>query len=227
MHDSPYIREQRSPTCYSRARNFTLLQPNHNESPPPTIRHTRTLGRWLFCSGNHLLIEGLLYTFRLYFDAVALFMIFSWWSRGSYDETQVSLPALFMLLLVWIKSLTTVYDSPTAAYTCGQTIPWQYEEHLPINPSRLISNPLIKCLQQPPECSAAHYYRDEGGFFDEAGLTGVRSVVPASNTSQIISGAFVPNTASATFKICFAFSQSISKRFCGEDNKSALVGWRA
>lgn len=84
------------------------------------------------------------------------------------------LPGLFMLLLVWIKSLTTVFDSPTAAYTCGQTIPWQYEKRLPKNPVELLDNPLIKCLQQPPSCTEKNYYRDEGGVFEQIGMDGVR-----------------------------------------------------
>lgn len=80
-----------------------------------------------------------------------------------------------MLLLVWIKSLTSVFDSPPVAYTCGQTIPWQYEKSLPFNRTALANNPLIKCLEQPPTCSAEHYYRDEGGIFERIGLDGVRT----------------------------------------------------
>ncbi|CAM9319832.1 unnamed protein product [Sphacelaria rigidula] len=90
---------------------------------------------------------------------------------------EVVLPGLFMLLLVWIKSLTTVFDSPTAAYTCGQTIPWQYEKRLPKNPVELLDNPLIKCLQQPPSCTEKNYYRDEGGVFEQIGMDGVRKNV--------------------------------------------------
>lgn len=84
-------------------------------------------------------------------------------------------PALFMLLLVWIKSLTTVIDSPATAYTCGQTIPWQYEESL--QPSTFVETPLFQCLQKPPNCTADHYYRDEGGIFEQLGLEGVRRFI--------------------------------------------------
>lgn len=76
-----------------------------------------------------------------------------------------------MLLLVWIKSLTTVYDSPAAEYSCGQTIPWQYEDRL--NPATFVETPLFQCLQKPPNCSANNYYRDEGGIFEQIGLEGV------------------------------------------------------
>ncbi|CBJ29591.1 conserved unknown protein [Ectocarpus siliculosus] len=84
---------------------------------------------------------------------------------------EVTIPALFMLLLVWIKSLTTVYDSPATNYTCGQTIPWQYEESL--DPATMLQSPLFKCLQKPPGCTAENYYRDEGGYFEEMGLIGL------------------------------------------------------
>ncbi|CAM9576597.1 unnamed protein product, partial [Hapterophycus canaliculatus] len=72
---------------------------------------------------------------------------------------EVTIPALFMLLLVWIKSLTTVYDSPAASYSCGQTLPWQYEDSL--DPATVVASPLFQCLVQPPNCTAKHYYRDE------------------------------------------------------------------
>ncbi|CAM9424100.1 unnamed protein product, partial [Ectocarpus fasciculatus] len=88
---------------------------------------------------------------------------------------EVTIPALFMLLLVWIKSLTTVYDSPATNYTCGQTIPWQYEESL--DASTMLQSPLFKCLQKPPECTADNYYRDEGGYFEEMGLKGLYPTV--------------------------------------------------
>lgn len=101
-------------------------------------------------------------------------LLFSYCRCPAHRQTpkmQVSIPALFMLLLVWIKSLTTVFDSPAAAYTCGQTIPWQYEESL--NPATIVETPLFQCLQKPPNCSADNYYRDEGGMFEQMGLEGV------------------------------------------------------
>lgn len=79
-----------------------------------------------------------------------------------------------MLLLVWIKSLTTVFDSPAASYTCGQTIPWQYEDSL--SPAAFVESPLFGCLQRPPNCTADEYYRDEGGVFEQMGLAGVSDV---------------------------------------------------
>ncbi|CAM9094590.1 unnamed protein product, partial [Laminaria digitata] len=93
--------------------------------------------------------------------------------RADWRQTtaEVAIPALFMLLLVWIKSLTTVYDSPAAGYSCGQTIPWQYEDRL--NPATFVETPLFQCLQKPPNCSANNYYRDEGGMFEQMGLEGL------------------------------------------------------
>ncbi|CAN0511767.1 unnamed protein product [Ectocarpus sp. 12 AP-2014] len=37
----------------------------------------------------------------------------------------------------------------------------------------MLQSPLLKCLQKPPGCTAENYYRDEGGFFEEMGLTGL------------------------------------------------------
>lgn len=88
-----------------------------------------------------------------------------------------------MLLLVWIKSLTTVYDSPATNYTCGQTIPWQYEESL--EPATMLQSPLFQCLKKPPECTADNYYRDEGGYFEEMGLVGVRYTHGAPNDTVL------------------------------------------
>lgn len=91
---------------------------------------------------------------------------------------QVTIPALFMLLLVWIKSLTTVFDSPSASYSCGQTIPWQYEDGL--DPASVVQTPLFQCLQRPPNCTEDKYYRDEGGIFEQMGLEGVSDAWRAS-----------------------------------------------
>jgi len=64
-----------------------------------------------------------------------------------------------------------VFDSPAASYSCGQTIPWQYEEGL--DPGTFEESPLYKCLQMPDSCKAANYYRDEGELFEQMGLEGV------------------------------------------------------
>lgn len=84
---------------------------------------------------------------------------------------QITIPALFMLLLVWIKTTTSVFDSPAASYSCGQTLPWRYEEHL--DPDTFEETPLYQCLQKPDNCRAENYYRDEGGVFEEMGLEDV------------------------------------------------------
>lgn len=76
-----------------------------------------------------------------------------------------------MLLLVWIKTTTSVFDSPAVSYSCGQTIPWQYEDGL--DPGTFEESPLYKCLQMPDDCRAANYYRDEGELFEQMGLEGV------------------------------------------------------
>lgn len=84
---------------------------------------------------------------------------------------QITIPAMFMLLLVWIKTTTRVFDSPVASYTCGQTFPWQYQDRL--DPETFEETPLFRCLQKPASCEADNYYRDEGEIFEDMGLEGV------------------------------------------------------
>ncbi|CAN0277728.1 unnamed protein product, partial [Phaeothamnion confervicola] len=40
---------------------------------------------------------------------------------------EIAIPVGFMLLLRWIKSVSTVIDQPNVAYACGQAFPWYYE----------------------------------------------------------------------------------------------------
>lgn len=87
---------------------------------------------------------------------------------------QITIPALFMLLLVWIKTTTSVFDSPAASYSCGQTLPWRHEDHL--DPATIEDSPLYQCLQKPDNCRAENYYRDEDGIFEEMGLEDVREM---------------------------------------------------
>jgi hypothetical protein len=66
---------------------------------------------------------------------------------------EIALPVLFMALLVWIKSITTAFDSPNVAYVCGQAKPFQYTEHLTPTAS------LVSCLTKPDVCTTPDYYR--------------------------------------------------------------------
>jgi hypothetical protein len=66
---------------------------------------------------------------------------------------EIALPVLFMALLVWIKSITTAFDSPNVAYVCGQAKPFQYTEHLTPSAS------LVSCLTKPDVCTTPDYYR--------------------------------------------------------------------
>ncbi|CAM9315593.1 unnamed protein product [Choristocarpus tenellus] len=96
---------------------------------------------------------------------------------GDWAQTlaEVTIPALFMLLLVWIKSITTTYDSPNVAYTCGQTRPWMYQEQLDF--SDLFSNPLVECLLKPPDCETDSYYRGDNIMSAETGVEGLYPTV--------------------------------------------------
>lgn len=75
-----------------------------------------------------------------------------------------------MGLLVWIKSISSIYDSPPVSYVCGQTMPWQFEDSLPYDPARLLDDPLIKCLEKPSGCTAENYYRNEIEEYDDYGV---------------------------------------------------------
>ncbi|KAJ1435103.1 hypothetical protein B484DRAFT_417255, partial [Ochromonadaceae sp. CCMP2298] len=57
-----------------------------------------------------------------------------------------------MALLILIKSITAVYDSPNVAYYCGNTYPWYYSS---IDSG---SGVPLTCLTKPPSCSEDHYY---------------------------------------------------------------------
>ena len=54
-----------------------------------------------------------------------------------------------MFLLVWLKTLSTQYSSPSIAYTCGQTYPWNYAG----STSSEDAAKLLQCNIQPAECT--------------------------------------------------------------------------
>lgn len=75
---------------------------------------------------------------------------------------ELFLPVLFMSLLILIKSITDVYDSPTIAYYCGQAYPWFYSAgfsaDFPTPPAP------FQCIVKPNSCNAQNYYQDEISF---------------------------------------------------------------
>jgi hypothetical protein len=69
---------------------------------------------------------------------------------------ELFLPVVFMALLIYIKSVTDIYDSPAVAYYCGNAYPWYY------NPTfDYTTDPQIPftCTQKPLECQVDHYYQ--------------------------------------------------------------------
>ena len=74
-------------------------------------------------------------------------------------------PVFFMALLILIKSITSVYDSPNIAYYCGQAFPWFYSESTPPiwDPSVVNSAP-VPCLFKPTECTADNYYQKKSFY---------------------------------------------------------------
>ncbi len=73
------------------------------------------------------------------------------WSTAA----EILLPVLFMTILIFIKLITTVYDSPNIAYHCGNTFPWHYSDSLSSGDGGLP----YSCLEKPPSCSTSNYYR--------------------------------------------------------------------
>ena len=54
-----------------------------------------------------------------------------------------------------IKGLTDTYNSPNVDYTCGQSEPFNYASDSASFPT------LATCMEEPPACSANHYYRGD------------------------------------------------------------------
>eukprot|EP01038_Epipyxis_sp_PR26KG_P005748 gene5748-7937_t len=74
---------------------------------------------------------------------------------------ELLLPVLFLCLLILIKSITDVYDSPDIAYYCGNTAPWYYSSSLSdFNIFDPLSSPPIGCTQKPLTCDTDKYYQD-------------------------------------------------------------------
>ena len=56
-----------------------------------------------------------------------------------------------MGILILIKSITSVSDSPNVSYACGQTYPWYYDTESALN--------LEQCVIKPNQCTSDKYYR--------------------------------------------------------------------
>lgn len=69
--------------------------------------------------------------------------------------SEILIPILFMCLLIWIKTLSTAYDSPNIAYYCGQAAPWYYSDGI----SPIDVTP-YQCLVKPPQCDQENYYQE-------------------------------------------------------------------
>jgi hypothetical protein len=67
-----------------------------------------------------------------------------------------------MALLIAIKTITNVYDSPNVAYYCGQTFPWFYSDGFSSSDPSSLS--LFNCTAKPDTCTANHYYNDGYSF---------------------------------------------------------------
>lgn len=79
---------------------------------------------------------------------------------------ELLLPVGFMALLILIKSITSVYDSPDIAYHCGNSYPWQYGSSLSTEATFPYS-----CLVKPAQCEVDNYYRSSFEFVTPNGTT--------------------------------------------------------
>jgi hypothetical protein len=79
---------------------------------------------------------------------------------------ELLLPVGFMALLILIKSITSVYDSPDIAYHCGNSDPWQYGSSLAPDATQPYN-----CLFKPAECETNSYYRSSFEFIAPDGST--------------------------------------------------------
>jgi hypothetical protein len=117
------------------------------------------------------------------------------WSTAA----EILLPVIFMALLILIKQITSSYDSPNVAYTCGNTVtlfppsrsrshyllqyPWSYYTSLNSENALNESSP-VNCLIKPDTCQEQNYYRggtrvndvklyDQYGYVDSGSSSGI------------------------------------------------------
>lgn len=69
---------------------------------------------------------------------------------------ELFLPVAFMALLILIKSVTDVYDSPAVAFYCGNVYPWYYSETFTYTTESQIP---LTCTQKPLTCQTDNYYQ--------------------------------------------------------------------
>ena len=118
---------------------------------------------------------------------------------------EILLPVGFMALLIIIKGITKVYDSPNVAYYCGNAYPWFYSSSLHINDLNNVWTdiPAI-CVKKPDECSVKHYYQSKETVPDTE-LKGYTQLgyVPSTASSAVSSNPFYTYTIadSSTFYI--------------------------
>ena len=85
---------------------------------------------------------------------------------------ELFLPVLFMALLILIKSITNVYDSPNVAYFCGNTYPWYYASSIDTSQNLLLEPPFT-CSQKPSVCTTSNYYQN--GYTYNDGVNDITS----------------------------------------------------
>jgi len=96
---------------------------------------------------------------------------------------EICIPVGFMALLVYFKTLATIYDSPPIAYYCGQTAPWNYAS------SVADPGPDAQCVLPPDTCAPpqgmSKYYQTKVNTSDAFGF---KSPVYYGNYGYMASG---------------------------------------
>ena len=107
---------------------------------------------------------------------------------------ELFLPVIFMALLIMIKSLTDVYDSPSVAYYCGNAYPWFYSSPNSLDELVTQDGP-FDCLVKPATCSLPHYYQNSASF----DVPKINQTITAYSQYGYVSSAASSGSADAPF----------------------------
>jgi len=99
-----------------------------------------------------------------------------------------------MALLIMIKSLTDVYDSPSVAYYCGNAYPWFYSSPNSLEELVTQDGP-FDCLVKPATCSLPHYYQSSASF----DVPKINQTITAYSQYGYVSSAASSGSADAPF----------------------------
>jgi hypothetical protein len=73
---------------------------------------------------------------------------------------EVTIPIIFLSLLILIKFQSDKYISPNISYYCGNAFPWFYSDSVNTHANPMISPP-FECALKPKTCDINGFYRDK------------------------------------------------------------------